>query len=256
MWFDKIMDDLKETLRISNKNKGIFIPIFIKLALTILFGVATGIITFVSVITLTQNRYRYSNHFFKILPSFLIFLGIFILIYMVLNTLIEVGSINLYKVASEGIKPTTSHFIEGIKKYFLKIFGGSIFIGIITLIISPILFALFILYAILIGVLTAGWGMTFLSTIIMVFFLPWPIIVIVDDISPIKAIMKSFKFAKKNFLALFLALLGYVVINRYMVAGFGMLVTVICGWFISGVITTYFKLFVLLFYKRERLDDN
>jgi hypothetical protein len=122
---------------------------------------------------------------------------------------------------------------------------------VVTLVLSPLLFALFILYTLIIGVLSAGWAMTFLSAIVLVFFLPWPIIVVLDDVSPLKAIGQSFKFGKKNFLPLFIALLGYTLLNRYLVAGFGIFVAALGGWFISAALTTYFKLVVLLFYKRE-----
>ena len=254
MWFDKIMEDCKQALIISNKNKGIFIPIFIQLVISIFAGIVIFIIAFASIFGIINSHfYSYNiwDEFIKILPFLIISSTIFAFIFIVLNALIEVGSINLYKAAAQGTKPSAKIFLQGIKSYFLKVFGGSIFLGMVTLVLSPLLFALFILYTLIIGVLSAGWGMTFLSAIVLVFFLPWPIIVVLEDVSPLKAIGQSFKFGKENFLPLFIALLGYTLLNRYLVAGFGVFVAALGGWFVSGVLTTYFKVVVLLFYKRE-----
>ncbi|HEY5561692.1 MAG TPA: hypothetical protein VIK72_08060 [Clostridiaceae bacterium] len=254
MWFDKIMEDCKEALIISKKNKGIFIPIFIQLGFSFFLGILIAIIVIVSIIGTFRVNFGSFNtwqSFVSILPVAIGFVIIISLIAIIFNALLEVGSISLYKAAVEGIKPTSKHFFQGIKNYFLKVFGGSMFLGIVGLILSPIIFALLILYTVIIGVLTAGWGMTFLSTILLVFFLPWPIIVVLDNISPIKAIGKSFVFGKKNFLALFIVLLAYTLLTRYLVSGLGIFVAAFGGWFLVGVLATYIKVVVILFYKRE-----
>ena len=258
MWFDKIMEDCKEALILSKENKGIFIPVFIKFGISIFSAIVIFLIFFVSMFGILHSNYDAYDApelFMKMIPFIVAFILIFTLAFSVINSLLEAGSINLYKAAAQGTKPSTKIFLEGIKTYFLKMFGGSIFLGVVTLVLSPLIFALFILYTVIIGVLTAGWGMTFLSTIILVFLLTWPIIVVLDNVSPIQAIGKSLKFGKKNFWPLFIVLLGYVVLNRYLVTSFGILVTAFGGWFLSGVLSTYFKVVVLLFYKRESKSE-
>jgi len=254
MWFDKIMEDCKEALMLSKKNKGIFIPIFAQLAFSFFIGILIAIIVVVSLISTARANFHGLDTYqaiINILPIFIIFIIVVSLIAIIFNALLEVGTISLYKAAAEGIKPTTKHFIQGIKDYFLKVFGGSMFLSLVGLILSPILFALLILYTVIIGVLTAGWGMTFLTTVSLVFLLPWPIIVVLDNVSPIKAIGRSLVFGKKNFFPLFIVLLGYTLLTRYLVSGFGMVVAAFGGWFLVGVLVTYMKLVVFLFYKRE-----
>jgi hypothetical protein len=175
-------------------------------------------------------------------------------LYIVLNSLLEVGSINMYKAAVVGIKPSSSHFFEGMKKYFLKVLGGNLFIHLITLILSPIIIALTIIYAVIFGTLTAGWALILLSVLVMVFLGVWNIIVVVDDIPPIKAIGIGITFGKKYFWPLFIVMLSNIMLTKYLAAAFGPLAAIIAGWFIVGIVTTYFKVVVLLIYNRRKAD--
>jgi hypothetical protein len=255
MWFDEIMEDCKNALRIANNNKGIFVPIFIKLGLSILLFVTTigfAIGYVVRVANLSYNRISSLQILFKEIPIVLVIGIITYLLFLVVGSIIEVGSINLIKTAAEGVKPKSSHFFQGIKNYFLKVLGGKLIIHLIILVLSPIIIGLYLLYTVLIGTLTAGWGITFLSVVIAVYFTSWTTAVVVDNLSPIKAISISFKIGKKYFWGLFIIILSSILISRYIAVVFGPLVALLGGWFIAGVILTYFKLVVLMVYNRKR----
>lgn len=255
MWFDEIMDDCKNALRIANNNKGIFVPIFIKLGLNILLFVITFAFLIGYVVRIANISYDSINSLgilFNEIPIVLIIGIIIYMIYLLGASLIEVGAINLLKIAVEGNKPKSSHFFEGIKTYFPKVLGGNLIIFLIVLVLSPVIIGLYLLYTVLIGTLTAGWGITFLSVFIGVYFTSWTTAVVVDNLSPIKAIGISFKLGKRYFWGLFIIILSSILISRYIAVVFGPLVALLGGWFIAGVILTYFKLVVLMVYNRKR----
>lgn len=255
MWFDEIMDDCKNALRTANNNKGIFVPIFIKLGLNLLlFIIAIGFV-FGNVIRMLNLSYRGKDDLLILLrevPVFIVIGVIIYLLYLAASSIIEVGSINLIKVAASGVKPKSSHFFEGIKDYFFKVLGGKLLILLIFLVLSPIIIGLYLLYAVLIGTLTAGWGITFLSVFVAVYFTSWTTAVVVDNLPPVKAIGISFKIGRKYFWGLFIVMLSSILISKYMSAVFGPLVALLGGWLISGVVLTCFKLVILMVYNREK----
>lgn len=255
MWFDEIMDDCKNALQIANKNKGIFIPIFIKLGLNILLIILSIIFVIGNIVMITNLSIQGMEDLqilLREIPAFLIVGAIIYLIYLLGDSLIEVGSINLLKVAAGGNKAKFSCFFEGIKSYFLKILGGKLIILLIFLVLSPIIIVLYILYTALIGTLSGGWGITFLSVLVAVYFASWTTAIVVDDISPLKAIGLSFRLGKKYFWGLFIIILSSTLIGSYIAVAFGSLIALFGGWLIAGVILTYFKLVVLLIYNRKR----
>jgi uncharacterized membrane protein YccC len=69
---------------------------------------------------------------------------------------------------------------------------------------------------------------------------------------PLKAIITSMKFGMRYFWGLFVLTLAGIMISQYMGAAFGALVNIVGGWFISGAILAYFKLVILIIYKRKR----
>jgi hypothetical protein len=255
MWFDEIMEDCKNALRITNNNKGIFVPIFIKLGLSILLFATTFAFVIGYIVRIANFSFRDISDLqilFRELPIVLAIGIIIYFLYLLGSSIIEVGAINLLKMAVAGNKLKSSHFFEGIKNYFLKVLGGKLIILLIVLVLSPVIIGLYLLYTVLIGTLTAGWGITFLSAFITVYFTSWTTAVVVDNLSPIKAIGISIKLGKKYFWGLFTIILSSILISRYIAVVFGPLVALLGGWFIAGVILTYFKLVVLMVYNRKR----
>jgi len=169
-------------------------------------------------------------------------------LYVVLWGFIEVGSISLYRAALKDEKPTKAHFMDGIKSYFTKVLSGKLLIHLIILILSPILVLLFFIYFVVIGIPSAGWGLVFLSTTIGVLFATWTIAIVSDDYGAIEAIKKSFEFGKSNFKIMFITILSMTMISSYAMMLFGPLGFLLAGWFIGGVVSTYFRIIIYMTY--------
>ncbi len=255
MWFDEIMDDCKQALFTANKYKGIFIPIFLKLALSL----AIGIFVVVSIIGgIARHRYILDYVFtdswamMEVLPGVLLSGLILYLLVLVGHSIIDVGSINMFKQALNGQKPTFKDFGEGIKHYLLKVLLGKLFLHVLILIASPIWICLYLLYAVLVGTLTAGWGIIFLAVAVSVFLGTWISITVLEGSSPLTAISKSLRLGKRYFKGLFVVILASSLISSYSVSIFGILAAVVGGWFIAGVVSTYFRLVILKIYYRNK----
>ena len=108
MWFNNLMDDLRSAFLVSNEYRGVFVPIFLKLAMNIVVGIViiVGVIASIAAGSFAgiAGAEPIEVAIGIIGPSALFVITGYIL-YVVLYSLIEVGSINVYKVALSGIKP-------------------------------------------------------------------------------------------------------------------------------------------------------
>lgn len=255
MWFDEIMDDCKQALITCNKYKSVMVPIFIKLALTFVIG-AYVFISFIAGIIkheyILQYMFDDSSAFMEVLPTILINGAVIYLLALIGFTLLDVGSINLFKVALSDNKPRYKDFTEGIKNYFVKVLLGKLFIHVLLVLTSPVLLALYLLYALLVGTLTAGWGILFLGVFIAVYLGTWISIVVIEGDAPFTAIGKSIRLGRRYFKGLFVVLLASTLISTYSVALIGPFAAVVGGWFIAGLVATYFNMVVMLIYYRNR----
>lgn len=255
MWFDEIMDDCKQALITANKFKTIFIPIFLKLGLSIaLFGYI-----FVSFIaSIIKNSYVFEYMYtdpsvlLELFPALIINGIVIYLLVLVGFSMLDVGSINMFKVALNDQKPKYKDFTEGIKKYFFKVILGKLFMHLLIIITLPVTAVLYIIYAIIAGTLTAGWGLLFLGVFVSIYLGTWVAIIVIEGYSPLKAIGKSIKLGAKYFKGLFIVLLASTLIGSYSTVIFGVLAAVLAGWLITGVVATYFNLVVMLVYYRNR----
>ncbi|WP_202707267.1 hypothetical protein [Sporosalibacterium faouarense] len=255
MWFDEIMDDCKEALRISDNHKGIFIPVIINFVLTLLFiayCVFIGIALFRKISNIPMYSWNSYNTWLHQIPPILIIALLNYIIVVLFSSIMKAGSINLYRYAIDNKKLKASYFMEGIKTSFLKILGGTLFTHIIALFASPIILIFFLIFSFTLGLLSPSWGMLFLSTVSTVFLFAWPIIVVEDNMGPIQSILTSVKLGWRNFLGMFVILLGNALISKYVLFIFGPLVAFICGFLLMGIVHTYFKVVVLLIYKRKK----
>lgn len=253
MWFDELMDDFKNALLISSKNKRIFAPVFIKLGLAILFFIFCIVEFVFAIIGLSNmNEGMLWQEVVHKLPMLIGFGLLTYLLYLAGSSFLEAGSISLYKTASDDINPGSADFFGGVKKYFFKMFGGLLLINIIVIILSPILLLLYLIFALIVGTLTAGWGIVWLSVVMLVYFKAWTTIVVMDDKSPVSAILASIRFGGKYFWTIFVLMLSYLLITKYAIIAFGLLPALAAGWFFAGITTTYFRMVLLLIYKRKK----
>jgi hypothetical protein len=255
MWFDEIMDDSKQALVTANKYKSVFIPIFFKLALY----AAIFIYVFTSTIA-NLIKYEYvldyiftdPSAIMELLPTLITNGLVIYLLVLVGFSILDVGSINMLKVALNDQKPRFKDFTEGVKNYFFKVLLGKLFMHLIIIVTLPLTALLYIIYALIVGTLTAGWGMIFLSVFISIYLGTWITIIVIEGYSPLKAIGKSIKLGAKYFKGLFIVLLAAALLGSYSTSIFGVLAAVMAGWFITGLVATYFKLVVMLVYYRNK----
>lgn len=255
MWFDEIIDDCKQALITANKYKTIFIPIFLKLALSaVIFGYI-----FVSFIAgIIKHEYVFEYMFtdpsviMELLPTLITNGVIIYLLVLVGFSILDVGSINMFKVALNDQKPKYRDFTDGIKNYFFKVILGKLFMHLLIIITLPLTALLYIVYALIAGTLTAGWGILFLAVFVPIFLGTWVPIIVIEGYSPLKAIGESIKLGAKYFKGLFIVLLASTLISSYSTIIFGVLTAVLAGWLIAGVVATYFNLVVMLVYYRNR----
>lgn len=257
MWFDEIIDDCKQALKISNDYKGIFVPLFINLGLIFLLAIFLmiyGVFLLIDIIGSIVSNLEVYDVFISNLTSILIIVIIGYILLVIGISLMKAGSIKLYQRAINNVKPQASDFLEGIKQSFFNILKGTLFIHLIIILMSPIVLGLFILYSMTIGILSGGWGILLLASFVSVFFAAWPIILVADNIKPLRAIGLGFKLGKKYLPGLFILMLSNIMIGNYLVSVLGPFGAVMAGWFINGVVGTYFSVVVFLVYNREKVE--
>jgi len=168
------------------------------------------------------------------------------------SSLLDVGSNNMFKASLNDQKPKYKDFTDGIKNYFFKVILGKLFMHLLIIITLPLTAILYIIYALLVGTLTAGWGLLFFGVFVSIFLGTWVPIIVIEGYSPLKAIGRSIKLGSKYFKGLFIVLLASTLVSTYAIVIFGPLVAVLAGWFIAGLVATYFNLVVMLVYYRNR----
>ena len=253
MWFDSLMDDFKSALLTVDKYRGVFVPIFLKLIMQVIIGLILGvgvIVTVMSGIFAGNSDVEGVGLALSIIIPVSILVVLVYLVYVLLWAIIEVGSIHLYRAALAHERPTKAHFVAGIKAYLGKVFAGKLLIHFIVMITCPVWIVLYVVYMILIGIPTAGWGLFFLTFAIGAYFATWTIAIVHDDFSVMQGIKRSFKLARQHFKPMFIIILIAGVVTQYAMNLFGMVGALLAGWFISGVFQTYFKVVIYLTYIR------
>lgn len=243
MWFNSLMDDCERAVHLSDAYKGIFVPIFLKLAMAVLMGVSIviGVFSFAVSSSITESI-SISG---MVIISFLLYV-----VYVLLSSLIEVGGINLFKAAVSGEKPTKAHFFNGIRQYVKEVATGNVLIHFVFLLTIPIWGILFVLYAVFIGIPTGGWGLLLLAVLIDAYFSTWTIAIVEEGVGAIDGLKHSFSLAKQHKLPLMLTIVTASLLTPYLVNLSGPLGMLLAGWFIGGIIRVYFRLVIYLTYTR------
>ena len=257
MWFDFLMDDSKDSLEVSRQYKAIFIPVFLKLLVSLILGVyivmSVGITAISGVFTGIKSV-RELDMIIGFLAPMGIFLVLGYFIFMIIWALIEVGSVNLYKAAINDEKPSKDHFFRGIGSYLGKVFGGRLFIHFLLLILSPLWIVSFVLYAVILGIPTAGWAVVFLTVVIGAYFATWTIAIVNDNLGVFGGLGASFRLARRHFKPMFILVLSMIMIVRYSSWILGPIGFVILGWLLGGVVRTFFR--IVLYKTYLRYDEK
>ncbi len=255
MWFDNLMDDLKETLFVSHKYQGVFFPVFLKLIMGLILGVFTVVSIFGTVFSgvfTSMNDFEASDIFLSIAGPIGLFLIIGYALFMLLWALIEVGSINLFGAALRDERPTKAVFMNGIKSYLGRVIGGELLIHFLCLVLSPLLIIVFAIYAVFIGIPTAGWGIVFLLAVINAYFASWTIALVHENMGVLDALGTSFRLARNHLKPIILLVISSTMISQYAVWLLGPLGYVFGGWFIGGLVRIFFNIAIYKTYLRYK----
>ncbi len=259
MWFDNLMDDFKRSLLLINKFRGVFVPVFLRLAMHIIVGlvILAGVITTIaSGVFSGLAEEEFVRVIFGILAPISITIVLTYIVYIVLWSLIEVGSISLYGAAIRDEKPNKEHFMHGVKKYLGKVFSGKLLLHFLAVVSTPIWFFIFLVYLIIVGIPTGGWGAIFLGAWIGALFLAWTTAIVHDDLGAIEGFKAGFRLARKHMKPLFLISLGSFFLVGYFSMILGPIAFFFAGWLFGGIVRTFFKVTVYLTYIRYSDSDQ
>lgn len=259
MWFDNLMDDFKRSLLLINKYRGVFVPIFLRLAMNVIIGLVVlgGVITTVASGVFTGlNDGNFVKILFGILAPISITVVLTYIVYIVLWSLIEVGSISLYGAAIRDEKPSKVHFKQGVRSYLGKVFSGKLLIHFLVLVSTPIWFFIFLLYLVVVGIPTGGWGAIFLGAWVSAFFLSWTTAIVHDDLGAMEGLKAGFGLARKHMKPLFLISLASLFLVGYFSMILGPIAFVFAGWLFGGMVRTFFKVTIYLTYIRYNSDEQ
>ncbi|MDP4144880.1 MAG: hypothetical protein Q8936_10445 [Bacillota bacterium] len=189
-----VFDYFKEAFHINKRNKRLYTPQLILIAIKLLMIIAVGlrIYTWIGNFDVsTFSDYRKLLHFFL---AYGIKIILALILYSLVSVFMDSGLYNMYKKCVLYDSVQEGDFSEGVKKYFLRFLLGSIVIGILYTVASVIIA--------IIGLITLGLGSSIILLLATIFLSMWKVSIVFDDTDVFTAISNSFKFAKDNFLAI------------------------------------------------------
>lgn len=259
MWFEELMDDFKSALLLSGKYKGMYVPVFFKLAMGIILGVVF-IGSFIGMLTGGILASELMTEPFKVAMSVIgsmsVVIIIIMLIYCILWSIIEIGTISLINAALLDEKPSKEHFMNGIKNFLGGTVLTKIIIDLICLITFPIWMVLFIIFMLTVGILTGGWGLVLLGAVISALLISWPIVVVNGGKRGFGAIMESIDFGRKNLRSMVIVVVFASLVSGYASTILGPVAALIGAWLIGGAIMIYAKVIIVMKYTRYKELDH
>lgn len=262
--FNNLMDDMKFAVTLSLKNKGLFLPALIaNIAFFIL-----GIVLLISIVALaTGSMIRLTASPFDggfpsgtsiALITGLIIGGLVIFLLTALMFLIlDIGVTGMVIGVTDGEKPSAQLFFSAVKSNLLPVVLtnlGLFFIYILgfILMIIPI-----ILYMVTVGLLTGGWGMVLFSAAFQALIGYWVLIKVEDHRGGFESIGINVRFGRRYFWLLVLIVYLQTSFTAFLPGLLGMIGAVFASLFIGYMVLTFFKIVVLLSYRRyrEALND-
>ncbi|RKD32731.1 hypothetical protein BET03_10375 [Thermohalobacter berrensis] len=187
---NSFIDYSKKSFRLIFDNPILFVPALIQI-----FSLLITILPLI-------NYIGDNNSFNTFTPAYFPALLILIFFLVIINLLIEIGVLFMIKEVVLYNETSIRSLFKGIKKYFVRIFFGSIIIAVVFGILSAII-------AVPLFILTNLRILSFIVIFIFIlalstFIYMWETILVYEDCGVFKSIDLSFRFAKMNFGLLFL----------------------------------------------------
>lgn len=259
MWFEELMDDFKNAMLLSDKYKGMYVPVLFKLAMGIILGVLF-IGSFIGMLTGGILASEMVKEPFKFAVSMIGSMGVvFILmfiIYCILWSIIEIGTISLINAALIDEKPTKEHFLNGIKEFLGGTVITKVILDLVWFVTFPIWLTLFLIFMLTVGILTGGWGLILLGAAVSALFISWPIVIVNGNKRGLSAVKESIVFGRKNLKSMVVVIVFASLVSGYASSMFGPLVALIGAWLIGGAILIYSKIIIVMKYTRYKELDH
>ena len=253
MWFDELMDDCKQALALVWSNRWIALPYILhSLVVGLIAGGLLAVTFFMFIVGAVGTVGSSTFPIWSIIAPLLIGVTLAVLVFSVLSALVDAGSISMFAWVAEGYKPDTRMFWEGVRKYFLSMWGIQLFLGALALVLSPILALLALLFVVTIGILSGGWGLLIIPVLGLVFFSAWPMALILDGQGGFKALGSGIRLGKRYFWGMFVLGLASTLIGQQLASILGPILALLIGWIIVVFVSSWYKMTVLLVYKRRR----
>lgn len=259
--FDNLMTDMKAALALSNRYKGLFLPslignivFFILLVIFIIALIIIGAGTAFSV-----AAYDAANN----LEAMLLTLSgigffLFVMFSLVLITalVLDIGITGLVVAATEDKRPTAAIFFGAVKAHLLPVLGTHIVLFFLYILGFVVLAIPLVVYTLTVGLLSGGWGMVLLVATFRVLLGFWVIIKVAQDIGGFDSIGENIRFGRHYYWLLILVVYLEISFAGFLPGLLGVIGTAIAGFFIAHVVETYFKIVILLTYRRHKADDH
>lgn len=194
--FVLIFDYFKEAFHINKKNKSLYKPQFMLIAVKVLLLLFAGIgvynwIGAGNIASLTAMGPEQILGFAFSLGFKLVAI---LLAYAIVSVIIESGLLNMYKKAVTQGYIEAGDFKEGLSKYFFKLLLGDVLIILCYILSLP--------FYLILGIISLTVGLTVIPILAGVFLSMWKVSLVMNDFGIVEAIKDSFRFAKRNFIPL------------------------------------------------------
>ena len=247
--FSNLMDDMKTALTISGQFKGLFLPAIIANVLLFIMGIGAIIVMVITVAgTFAAMEYMSAA---SIVGLVLMVLAMFLVTVLVFAAL-DMGITNIVIKAVDGEKPTAAIFFEGIRKHFFPVILTRIVLWLIYTVVFTVLLIPIILYALTAGILTGGWAMLLMSCTFQALIGYWLIIKMEDQRSGFDSVGVNIGFGRKYYWLMVLIIYLQMAMANYLPNLLGIIGAALGAVFVSYVVATFFKIVILLTYRRYR----
>lgn len=256
--FNNLMDDMKYAVNLSLQNKGLFLPALIANIIFFIFGILLVIVIVAiatgSLMTLNSNPgigFSPSSNIALIIG---LGLGIFILFLLMslMFLILDIGITGMVIGVTDGGKPTAKMFFGAVKTNLLPIIVTNIGLFFIYILGFILILIPLILYMVTVGLLTGGWGMVLFSAAFQAFIGYWVLIKMEDQRGGFESIGLNIRFARQYFWLLVLIVYLQMSFSAYLPSLLGILGAVFASLFISYMVMTFFKIIILVSYRRYR----
>lgn len=256
--FNDLMDDMKEALELSSRYKGIFLPalignvvLFVVIIIAIV-GMVFGMIGTGVGAAMAARANEGFGALFAIIGGMVIAMILMTLVITIAILTIEIGIIGLVIGVTEDQKPSAGLFFGAVKEHLLPVIGTNIALFFIYIIAFVILLIPLVIYLLTVGILSGGWAMLLLSCTMQALLGYWVLIKVEDRIGGFEGLRRNIKFGRHYYWLLILVVYLEISFAGYLPSLLGLIGAAIGSIFIAYVVSTYFKIVVLLTYRRYK----